>query len=103
MSKMASLRSAPFDFKQRDEWPRWKREARYNALEYSITRDHTMIGYDWLHVYACMMLLSLTTLFIKYSYVIMHELCMLYRKRRKFGGTKVWRIVIFRRTLFANI
>ena len=28
---------------------------------------------------------------------------MIYRKRRKFGGTKVWRIVIFRQTLFANI
>ena len=47
---MASLRSAPFDFKQRDEWPRWKREARYNALEYSIvTHDHTMIGYMCMH------------------------------------------------------
>ena len=34
------------------------------------------------------------------------KVIMKYRKRRKFGGTKVWRIwrvVIFRQTLFANI
>ena len=88
-------------------WPRWKREARYNALEYSIiTRDHTMIGYDWLHVYACMMLLSLTTLFIKYSYsyVIMSYACYTVNDESleglKFGDSakksiwrkKVWRI-----------